>query len=60
MEFADPELSLSEIVMGGITTVLGCLGTDTTTKTTCEAVHGTVPEIPSSTPTSPNCEANES
>jgi beta-aspartyl-dipeptidase (metallo-type) len=28
-----PEISLSEIVSGGITTVVGCLGTDTTTKT---------------------------
>ncbi|MBV9081418.1 MAG: beta-aspartyl-peptidase [Acidobacteriaceae bacterium] len=27
-----PEISLSEIVAGGITTVVGCLGTDTTTK----------------------------
>src|SRR3954451_19070766 len=28
-----PEIALSEIVGGGITTVVGCLGTDTTTKT---------------------------
>src|SRR3954466_3899407 len=28
-----PEIALSEIVAGGITTVVGCLGTDTTTKT---------------------------
>ncbi len=28
-----PEISLSEILAGGITTVVGCLGTDTTTKT---------------------------
>jgi beta-aspartyl-dipeptidase (metallo-type) len=28
-----PEIALSEIVSGGITTVVGCLGTDTTTKT---------------------------
>ena len=28
-----PELALSEIVTAGITTVVGCLGTDTTTKT---------------------------
>jgi beta-aspartyl-dipeptidase (metallo-type) len=28
-----PEISLSEIVAAGITTVVGCLGTDTTTKT---------------------------
>ena len=28
-----PEIALSEIVRGGITTVVGCLGTDTTTKT---------------------------
>jgi beta-aspartyl-dipeptidase (metallo-type) len=28
-----PEIALSEVVAGGITTVVGCLGTDTTTKT---------------------------
>jgi beta-aspartyl-dipeptidase (metallo-type) len=28
-----PEIALREIVAGGITTVVGCLGTDTTTKT---------------------------
>lgn len=28
-----PEIALREIVMGGITTVVGCLGVDTTTKT---------------------------
>ena len=28
-----PEIALTEIVVGGITTVVGCLGTDTTTKT---------------------------
>ncbi|MFL6451093.1 MAG: amidohydrolase family protein [Bryobacteraceae bacterium] len=28
-----PEIALSEIVAGGLTTVVGCLGTDTTTKT---------------------------
>jgi beta-aspartyl-dipeptidase (metallo-type) len=28
-----PEIALAEIVTGGITTVVGCLGTDTTTKT---------------------------
>ena len=28
-----PEISVSEVLKGGITTVVGCLGTDTTTKT---------------------------
>jgi beta-aspartyl-dipeptidase (metallo-type) len=32
-ESQTPEIALSEIVTGGITTVVGCLGTDTTTKT---------------------------
>jgi beta-aspartyl-dipeptidase (metallo-type) len=32
-ETQTPEIALSEIVAGGITTVVGCLGTDTTTKT---------------------------
>ncbi len=32
-ETQTPELALSEIVTHGITTVVGCLGTDTTTKT---------------------------
>jgi beta-aspartyl-dipeptidase (metallo-type) len=32
-ESQTPEIALREVVAGGITTVVGCLGTDTTTKT---------------------------